>query len=660
VADVRLLGAHGAGLVLQLQRSVPLVYQLEKISAILAAATARALEDRRPFTSTNLGRGGDGHLYLIRSRLEVGRRGEDSSLIMQVVSRVDEEELTSFALRKETEADGVAEAVRLLERGAGVADTAKDLLPCLLELTGMEAGGVLLLTSDAQAHVVTAYGPTRGRGSEYPPLSLDEPVIRALLARPRVAQFSGQAPLPDAVVSLVCRDHGCVVVAPAVAVSAVTAFFVMSRQRSGPLALDELEAIDVVREAFGLLVRNRSLDEMSQHAEPILQTAYTVSKAISGRLNLERTFSEIAVHAARVIGGSHCLLLELDQSSHEFFSVASSDGLGEELIGMQYGFEEVGGARQDLLHGKSFQVQDHAWSRGDDHTFMRRLGVKSALVVPMFAQNDLIGALLLYSSGDRVRYSDAEVSHAEAVAEQAAIAIHNARLYRGLTHSQNRIQSLLTRLNTTREQERQRFAQLVHDDIVQSIVAAVYRLDAFRRLVEVEHTEEFDESVDVLRRAILDARRVIWEMRPPVLDGLGLTEALEALATHSVSGDEAQLHVDCDVVPDMSDAVSTAVYRMAREALLNAQRHAGAKNIWLSLAADQSNGVPAVRLRVEDDGLGFDTSAQVSEDHYGHAMIDEQASVLGGSVVIESELGRGTRVDVLVPTSGGILERSVQ
>ena len=156
----------------------------------------------------------------------------------------------------------------------------------------------------------------------------------------------------------------------------------------------------------------------------------------------------------------------------------------------------------------------------------------------------------------------------------------------------------------------------------------------------------------MLRQSIDDARRVIWELRPPALEGLGLPAALRSLADRAGQGQTA-VSVSIEEIAGLSDVVTTGLYRIAREALLNALHHASARHIAISLADAAAAGRPSARLLVEDDGVGFDCHhRQASESHYGTVMMEEQATLIGATMSIVAEPGRGTRIEVLVPTAG--------
>ena len=109
------------------------------------------------------------------------------------------------------------------------------------------------------------------------------------------------------------------------------------------------------------------------------------------------------------------------------------------------------------------------------------------------------------------------------------------------------------------------------------------------------------------------------------------------------------MHTRIGEIPSLSRETATAVYKVAREATLNASRHASASHIWITAEQVKETGVSSVRLSVRDDGVGFDLTAMKKEAHFGCAMMEEQATVIGARLSLESRPGGGTVVTLDVP-----------
>lgn len=153
------------------------------------------------------------------------------------------------------------------------------------------------------------------------------------------------------------------------------------------------------------------------------------------------------------------------------------------------------------------------------------------------------------------------------------------------------------------------------------------------------------------QEAVTDVRRLVYGLRPPALDDLGLTGALKARAAHEDHGGLGITVEAPEKLPPLPAAVEVAAYRIAQEAVTNAARHAGACNCTVTLVPDEEANV--LRLEVADDGRGIpeDRSAGV-----GLSSMRERAGELGGSCTVEVAASGGTRVAAflpLAPVAGG-------
>jgi signal transduction histidine kinase len=198
----------------------------------------------------------------------------------------------------------------------------------------------------------------------------------------------------------------------------------------------------------------------------------------------------------------------------------------------------------------------------------------------------------------------------------------------------------------TREEERRRLRRDLHDGLGAQLAGLNVQAGTLRRLIPRDPAAA-DELVvelrDELRGAIADIRRLVYDLRPPALDDLGLVEALRRLAERYGSED-VQLRVLVEAlenVPPLPAAVEVAVYRITQEALTNVVRHAQARTCVVRLTADED-----VALEINDDGAGIpkDRGAGV-----GLSSMRERASELGGRCVVESAPKGGTRVLVRLP-----------
>jgi signal transduction histidine kinase len=238
-----------------------------------------------------------------------------------------------------------------------------------------------------------------------------------------------------------------------------------------------------------------------------------------------------------------------------------------------------------------------------------------------------------------------------AIGRQVGMAIENARLYAELRQEEELRRRLLERVITVQEEERKRIALELHDQMGQILTSMIMNLGV---LGEVDSLAQFRASLPDLREMADQIFRQVHdlalELRPSVLDDLGLLPALRQL--HKGFRDRSHLVIDFQVLgldgQRLPPSIETTLYRIVQEALTNVARHARAQSVSVLLERRDD----AVKLIIEDDGVGFDaaTIADVRDgERLGLYGMRERASLLGGALTIESLPGTGTAVFVDIP-----------
>lgn len=195
------------------------------------------------------------------------------------------------------------------------------------------------------------------------------------------------------------------------------------------------------------------------------------------------------------------------------------------------------------------------------------------------------------------------------------------------------------------EAERHRVAQELHDQVGQSLTVVLLSLKHLRERAPEELQEELDRIRVSAREGLDDVRRVARELRPGVLEDLGLQAALAALGTDaSAHGGPTVRRTFGQGLPALSPDVELVIYRIAQEAMTNVLRHAGATRVELSLLRLASEVV----LEVADDGAGLPAPLPVGA---GLAGMKDRALLVGGAVTVDSQPGRGTVVKLRVPVA---------
>lgn len=202
---------------------------------------------------------------------------------------------------------------------------------------------------------------------------------------------------------------------------------------------------------------------------------------------------------------------------------------------------------------------------------------------------------------------------------------------------------------SAREQEKRRVARELHDDVAQSLAAMKIALDEAAR-VQADAQPALAATLRALSAnaddVITSTRRIAADLRPSVLDDLGLAQALGWLAEGFTArtGGRCELVVDPPDL-DLAEPYASAVFRIAQEAIANAARHAGPCAVRVTVRRDGD----ALSLCVRDDGRGFDPKAPHGAGSMGIAGLRERVCLLDGRVEVTSAPGRGTSVDVRLP-----------
>lgn len=206
----------------------------------------------------------------------------------------------------------------------------------------------------------------------------------------------------------------------------------------------------------------------------------------------------------------------------------------------------------------------------------------------------------------------------------------------------------LRRLNLLVDSEAKRIAQALHDDASQLLAAAYLELAGIRRTVAAPVKERIDRVTSQLDQAREQLRHISHELRPPMLDRLGLERALEHLSDGLRLRNGFRVHLqlqnlDHRLPPEIEDAL----YRVIQEALANAVRHAGTKAARVEL----SRRCGAITCTVSDTGIGFDPPAVATSATAGLGLtgMRERIRALDGDFVVDSAPGRGTRIKVKIP-----------
>lgn len=260
-------------------------------------------------------------------------------------------------------------------------------------------------------------------------------------------------------------------------------------------------------------------------------------------------------------------------------------------------------------------------------------------------QNEQIGALLLAPRSPGEPFTPTDRRLLDDLARQAGIAAYSVRLMRDMQHLTTELLHSRTQLVTAREEERRRLRRDLHDGLGPQLASLTLKLETARNRLAHDALAQtlLDDLALRTQTTVADIRRLVYALRPPALDELGLISALRELTLQY--SDQLVMHLEAsDDLPEFTAAVEVAVYRIAQETLTNVVRHAHAHHCQIRLTLDDASSW--LILTVEDDGCGVSTSYQVG---VGLVSMRERAEELGGTCTIQPWSMGGTRVQVRIP-----------
>jgi signal transduction histidine kinase len=298
-------------------------------------------------------------------------------------------------------------------------------------------------------------------------------------------------------------------------------------------------------------------------------------------------------------------------------------------------------ALADLRRRSTSQIRGRDLPPPERKEWERR-GLRSALLVPLGAPGDGPDGLLVVASMRKRGYSRSRARAYQTVGAQAALALENLRL-----------------MELARESgelaERRRLAQEIHDTLIQGFASIAMNLEAAEgSLEDGSGRRHLDEARRTARESLAEARRIVWALRPEMLEGTPLSQALARLAARWSEGGgvPADVNVTGEEPRPLSPEAEVTLLRVAQEALTNVRKHSRASRVVLTLSYMEDR----VALDVKDDGIGFEPGPRgpgVTNGGFGLRAMRERVERSGGTLLLESEPGKGTALVVELPERSG-------
>lgn len=412
---------------------------------------------------------------------------------------------------------------------------------------------------------------------------------------------------------------------------------------------DEI-AMEIVADQIAVALENARLYTEIERRARQLVILHELDQAITTNLQQRAVYHAFAQHATRLFRYDR-MALTLVQQDTIVITYATGDAETELPVGTRLPADTsatgwVINRRQPLLR-HNIATGYHFFE--DEH--LVAYGIQSAMVMPLRIKGQAIGTWNL-SSRQIGTYHPDDLQLAQAMADQLAIAIENARLFEEVQSRREQLRQLTQQIITAQEEERQRLSRELHDEAGQSLTALKIGLEIIHADLPPDNEalcQGIAEAVSLSDQTMERLRLLARDLRPPALDMAGLDPTLEGLCRDFGRRTKLSIEYVSEAMRTLSDTANICLYRLLQEALTNVAKHAQANHIWVSL----SQKIDTICLTVEDDGQGFEHevgTALTMSRGIGLIGIRERLELLGGCLEIKSEPGQGTRLEAMIPT----------
>jgi signal transduction histidine kinase len=408
-------------------------------------------------------------------------------------------------------------------------------------------------------------------------------------------------------------------------------------------AVDE-EAVGLLADIAAIAIDNARLYQRVESRRAELEWAVMgleatteIARAVGGETDLERILELIAKRGRALVNARTVVIMLEDKGDLKVVTVAGD--IDDAVLGRRLPVAES-------LYGEVLQSR-RPERIGDLPSRLRTVGhaigvqADTALAVPLIFKGKALGVIVAYDhQHGSSTFNMSEQQLLVSFAVSAAIAVGTAKTV-AQEHLRHSIQAA--------EVERRRWARELHDETLQGLGALHVLLSAG---LDSDLEDSVRQSLGFIEEQIASLRSLISDLRPAVLDDLGLQPALEALAERMVAATGLNVELDVDLLAEgaaspsrLVPEIENAIYRLVQETLTNVSKHALTEQAAVSVR--ESNG--SVTVEVRDEGKGFDVDGITGG--FGLIGMRERAELVGGKLAVTSAPGEGTTVTIRVPAN---------
>ena len=419
---------------------------------------------------------------------------------------------------------------------------------------------------------------------------------------------------------------------------------------SGTFNRHDVEILEALTGSAAIAIENARLYEEIERRTQQLTILHELDRVITTSLRITDVYHALSLYIVPLLPYHHMSLTLLDEDKVHLAYVAGESKVFPAVVTPLNRKNSAPAwvinrgqplLRHNISTGSQFSDDEHLVDSN----------IHSSMIIPLRVKGRIIGTWNLGSKYIGAFQAD-DLSIAQAIADQLAIAIENARLFEEVRNGREQLRQLAQQVVSAHEEEAQRLSHELHDEAGQALISLKMMLELILMDLPVEAESlrgRLSETVTLADTTMERLRALARDLRPPALDAAGLNPTLEELC-HDFAGwtgiEIDYTGVDLD---GLSDSAKISLYRFLQEALTNVAKHAQAQQVVVQLAGRDQ----LVTLSVHDNGRGFDKQAALGTSEYtkgiGLVGMQERLELLGGWLEIESQPGAGACLTAHMP-----------
>lgn len=402
--------------------------------------------------------------------------------------------------------------------------------------------------------------------------------------------------------------------------------------------------------------QKEALSEIQRQADRA-EALVRVAAQINNQIELETLLNTICVITNRTLKATGTAVFLRDSKSAVFRNRAaySDDPLLKAFEGAEFEipgeiFEAMLGSEKPVAVIPDMQnLPTLPYSE-----MAKNQNIRTLVIVALFRRDQLIGTLISVFTKLQIRVPEDDIALLRGLADQATNAITNAELFEQVRIGRERQRILAKSLVDIQESERRHIAQELHDHLGQTLTGMQFALESAKKQADGKQRLELDEIQKTVSEVIERVREMSLNLRPSMLDDLGLLPTLRWHFDRYTSQTEIKVKFQTEEFSRrLPTDIETTAYRIIQEALTNVARHAGVREVFVGLAVDGNT----LWVEVLDKGKGFERSTVLDHPSSGLGGMRERAVLVGGYLILESYINQGTQIVAALPLDGKILER---